>query len=186
MSNPVTLAELKRHVNISHLNLDHDTYLTSCLATALAEAETFTNRKFITETVTRYFHGWPASNEIVLPYGELQSVTSVHYKDLDGDWTEFTSGYFTVQTEDEPGRIVLEDGESWPTTTLHPSLPVRVIYVCGYGDAADVPAPIKAAIQLSAADLFEQRETIVVGVTFHRLKTFESLLWPYMLKGSFV
>lgn len=187
MSNPVTLAEVKRHLNIGNTNNDHDVYISFCLSVALAEAEKFTNRKFITETVTKYFDKWPSGDALALPYGNLQSVTSVSYKDTDGAWTVFSSGDYTVQIEEEPGKVVLEYGETWPTITLHPNKPIKVIYVCGYGATGDdVPAPIRAAIQVAAADLFEQRENFVIGVAHTQLKIFQSLLWPYKLVGGFI
>jgi uncharacterized phiE125 gp8 family phage protein len=83
---PVSLADAKRHLNIAASNTDHDLYIANLLAAARAQVEAHTSRKLLTQTVTRYFDGWPDGDELVLPYGNLASVTSVHYKGTDGNW----------------------------------------------------------------------------------------------------
>jgi uncharacterized phiE125 gp8 family phage protein len=184
---PVSLADAKRHLNIAASNTDHDVYIAGLITAARAQVEAYTNRKLLTQTVTRYFDGFPDGNELVLPYGNLASVTSVHYKGTDGNWTEFTSTYWTAQTEDEPGKVVLKYNQSWPTATLHPSKPVRVIYSCGYGATfGAVPASIRHAIKLIVSDLFEQREPYIAGVSYKPLPTVRALLSQYYLPGGFV
>ena len=76
--------------------------------------------------------------------------------------------------------MVLAYGESWPSETLYPTNAIEIIYSCGYGAyAGNVPEPIKQAIMLKLSDLFEQRESIVIGTISSQLKVIEALLWPY-------
>lgn len=177
---PVSLADAKRHLQIPSSNTAHDVYVAQLITAARERAEKFCNRKLMTQTVTDYFDDWPDGDALELRYGGLDSVTSIHYKDTDGDWNEWASSYYTVETADDPGRVVLNYGESWPTTTLHPSKPIRVIYSCGYGSSfGSVPAGIRQAIQIMVSDWFEQREPFIAGVSFKQLNTVEALLWPY-------
>ena len=183
---PVCLDDAKRHLNIAQTNTDHNLYLAQCLASARAFAETFTNRKLLTQTVTRYFDGWPSGEALVLPYGNLQSVTSVKYTDTVASQSTFSSADYHVETQDEPGRIVLKDGKSWPTDTLKTSKPIEVIYVCGYGEMpGDVPYPIRAGILINMAGMFEQREPHLVGISHKVLMNDKALLWPYKIHGGF-
>ena len=183
---PVCLDDAKRHLNIGLSNTDHNLVLAHYLASARSFAETFTNRKLLTQTVTRYFDNWPSGDAFVLPYGNLQSVTSVKYTDTAANQSTFSSDDYWVETDDEPGRIVLKDGKSWPTTTLKTSKPIEVIYVCGYGDMpGDVPYPIRAGILINMAGMFEQREPHIVGAPFKSLPNDRALLSPYKLYGGF-
>jgi len=102
--------------------------------------------------------------------------------DTDGDQTTWDSDEYIVDTDEEPGRVVLGYDESWPSETLYPTNAIEIIYTCGYGAyAGNVPESIKAAIKVYLSDLFENRESIVVGPGFSSitLKTIPALLWPY-------
>ena len=183
---PVTLNDAKRHLNIGLANTDHNLKIAECITAARERVEAMTNRKMLTQTVTYYWDEWPSGDALVLPYGKLQSVTSISYKDTDGDWNTWSSTNYVVQTDGEPGKVVLDYGKSWPTTTLHPSKPIRVIYSCGYGTlAGSVPYQLKSAILLLTADLFEQRETEVFGVTHTKLNTIGALVANYRIYGGF-
>ena len=178
---PVSLQEAKEHLRISSSNTDHDFDIALKLTAARQWVEKFLHRKLMTQTVTKYFHDWPADKDhIVIPYGNLQSVASIKYKDTDGDQTTWTSSEYIVDTDEEPGRVTLAYGEHWPTTTLYPTNAIEIIYSCGYGAyAGNVPEPIKQAIMLKLSDLYEQRESVVIGTISSELKVAQALLWPY-------
>jgi len=179
---PVNLHEAKDHMRVDTDNTDHDSDITFCLTAARQWVERFLNRRLMTQTVTKYWQDWPDKDYIIMPYGNLQSVTSIKYKDTDGTQSTWSSSYYIVDTDEEPGRVVLAYGESWPTTTLYPTNPIEIIYSCGYGAyAGNVPEPIRQAIKIYAADLFENRESIVIGASTAKLRTIEALLWPYKL-----
>jgi len=116
----------------------------------------------------------------VLPYGSLQSVTEITYKNTDGDSNTFSTDDYIVESDTDPGRVVLAYGESWPSITLYPSNPIRIEFVCGYGDArTDVPESIRNAAKLIVADMFEHREPTVTGTVVQKLPTVENLLTKY-------
>lgn len=179
---PVSLQEAKKHLRIDTDNTDHDIDIAFQLTAARQWVEKYTGRKMMTQTVTKYWHDWPSGDYFVIPYGNLQSVTSVKYKDTDGDQTTWDTDDYIVDTDEEPGRVVLAYGESWPTTTLYPTNAIEIIFSCGYGAyAGHVPEPIKHAIKIYLADLFENRESIIVGTSTNKLRNIEALLWPYKL-----
>jgi len=128
----LTLDEAKDHLRITHS--DEDPYIQALVFSAQAYAEQFLRRKLITQTWNVFLNNWPGGDVIALPFGQLQSVTHVKYTDTDGDQSTFSSADYIVDTDSDPGRIVLGYGETWPTATLYPSNPIEIQFVCGYGD----------------------------------------------------
>lgn len=127
---PVSLAEAKANLNISHSNDDDLIY--SLIAAATLEAEQFLRRKLVSQTWKIYLDEFPATDYIKLPFGQLRSVTAIKYTDSDGDETTWSSDDYIVDTVSEPGRIVLGYGKNWPTSDLYPSNPIEIEFVCGF------------------------------------------------------
>lgn len=173
---PVSLAEAKEHLRVLHS--DEDAYITSLITTARIWAENFQRRRFLTTAETWYFDGWPSGNYITLPYPPLQSVTGVYYTNTSDVESTFATDNYDVDTNSEPGRIMLKYNKSWPTATLRPMNPIRVPFETGYGDVSnDVPMDVRNAILILVGDLYEHRETVIMGTTVSHLKTVENLLW---------
>ncbi len=142
-----------------------DDYLTLCIANATEWVEAYVNRSLITQTWLIYLPGWPCgrTDRIILPRSPLQSITSIVYKDSDGDDNTWDSDEYIVETRGNTAAIVLADGFSFPSASLYPSLPITITAVMGYGDAAsDVPENIKQGCKIVAADYFELREEIML------------------------
>jgi uncharacterized phiE125 gp8 family phage protein len=160
---PVTLAELKQHLRVD--GSDDDEYIEGLLYTARKHIEDITGRALLTQTHNYCLQAWPDKDSIIIPYGKLQSVTSVKWKDTAGTETTLVSGtdYLVETNGDQYGRLVLPYGVSWPTDTLYPSNPITIRFVCGWTTAAAVPWNIKAMIKLFAADLYEMRGEPIVG-----------------------
>jgi uncharacterized phiE125 gp8 family phage protein len=179
---PVSQAEAKAHLRIPELETGFDDYIDLLISVATAQAESFTGRRFVTQTWYGYLDNWPAGDRFELPFGRLQSVTSIKYQDSDEDEQTFSSSLYLVNTDSDPGFVCLAYQQDWPSATLSPSRPITVEFVCGYGLAAAVPENIKHAIKTRIADLFMNRENKVIGggiTVTTDLKVFESLLWPY-------
>jgi uncharacterized phiE125 gp8 family phage protein len=54
-------------------------------------------------------------------------------------------------------------GKWWPATACYNYGAVQVTFVAGYGNAAAVPADLKAAIKLLVGHLYENREAVTLG-----------------------
>jgi len=163
-----------------------DDWLTRGIATCRIQAEQETGRRFITQTLTYYLDAWPDERYIKVPYPTLQSAVVTYRLTDDTDYDE-TLSTADVDIVSEPGRIVLQPNESWPSGTLYTDKPIKITFVCGYGDAAsDVPANIKSAILLKLADLFENRGEVVIGVSVGRIEgAVDSLLRQYRIWDEF-
>jgi len=182
---PVTIGEAKSHLNIDLDNTDDDEDIKSNISTATQTAEQFLHRRLITQTWYLYLQGWPDCDRMTMPLGKLQSVTSIKYKDSDGDESTFSSDDYIVNTDSDPGEIVLGYGKSWPSTTFYPSNPVTIEFICGYGtDGEDVEDNILHAIKLTISDLYENRETVVItgySAQLIELPTVRNLLIPFKI-----
>ncbi|KKM90426.1 hypothetical protein LCGC14_1238730 [marine sediment metagenome] len=141
-----------------------DTLLTNLIKAARFYCEDFQKRAYITQTWELWLDRFPRVDFIEIPLPMLQSITSVKYFDVDDTEAPFSSGSYFVDTKSEPGRVALNFGEQWPTTTLRPANGVVVRFVAGYGDAAsNVPESIRQAILLTLGNWYENREAVVSG-----------------------
>jgi uncharacterized phiE125 gp8 family phage protein len=189
---PVTLTEVKLHLRLATTAAgaaaytDEDDLLNRLITVARTQAEQETGRAFITQTKTYYLDKWPDETFIRLPYPTLQSATVTYRLEDDDDYDETLS---TVDTDivSEPGRVVLQPNESWPSGTLYTDRPIKIVFVCGYGDDADdVPENIKSAMLLKISDLYENRGEVVMGVTVGRITdAVDSLLRQYRVFSEF-
>lgn len=159
-----------------------DDNLTDLITEAREAVENITRRALLTQTWYYYLDEFPCDDFIKIPLGNLQSVTSIKYKDSDGTETTMTvTTDYLVETNGEGfGRIVLPDSVSWPSDSLYPSNPITIEFVCGWTAAASVPKNIKRAVKLSAEDSYyhgDRRDVLEPAI--------KNLLNNYRLWGEF-
>lgn len=142
-----------------------DDLLTDIIAAAREHVEDITRRALLTQTWDYYLDEWPRADYIKLPFGNLATVTSISWKDTDGTETTLTvTTDYLVETNGEGcGRIVLPYGESWPSGSLYPSNPIKIRFVAGWTTAAGIPSKIRTAIKLVCADMYSNREGLVLA-----------------------
>lgn len=88
---------------------------------------------------------------IRLPRAPVQSVTSVKFTDADGDESTISSTLYSEDLQNEPCRIFLKNGVSWGVSSLQAVAAVKIEFVCGWEEAADVPVKIRNWIAQCAA-----------------------------------
>ena len=156
-----------------------DDLLTAIIQAAREHIEDITRRALLTQTWYYYLDGFPSDKDyIVLPFGNLQTISSVKYKDTDGTETTLVENTdYIVETNGEGcGRLVLPYGISWPSVSLYPSNPITIEFVCGWTAAASIPKKIKQAILMICSDLYADRGEKVIGQTVVESKTADRLL----------
>lgn len=154
---PITIDEAKLHLRVDHDS--EDTIIDRLITVARRHVELYQRRALITQTWQIWLDEWPQDGAKRLPRPPLQSVTSAKYYGTDD--TEYTFDEYSVDTDSEPGRVYLNYGESWPSTTLRPAHAIVIEYVAGYGDADDVPRNVVQAMLLLIGHLYENREAIM-------------------------
>ena len=178
---PVTLAEAKIQLHMDSDVTTEDALVTSIIVAARQYVESFTGRALVTQTWYAYLDEFPCDDFVELPFGELQSVTSVKTKDYQGDETTLTvTTQYLVDSESEPGRIVLPYSVSWPSLDPYPFNPITIEFICGYGGASAVPDSLKHAIKLMVGDLYKNRETRLDKQQYDN-DAAVNLMYPYRL-----
>jgi uncharacterized phiE125 gp8 family phage protein len=150
---PVTVAEMKDWARVD--GNDDDRLLSELLTAATKAAELYTQRALLTQTWNVTYDQFEAMFRV--PLGQLQSIPSITYVDLNGDTQTVTSTIYRVDTTTEPGRITESQNQSWPTADCVTNA-VTVQFTAGYGTEADVPQDIKHAIMAGASARYNCRE----------------------------
>lgn len=164
-SEPLTLAEAKKQVELATQDTAHDEHLLRLITAAREYAEEFTGRAIVTQTWDLFLDAWPVRDiykTVWLPKPPLQSVTFVKYYDSDGVQQTWQSSNYAVRTSREPGGVSLAYGVQWPSSRYQPDA-INVRYVAGYGSRTAVPQSLKAAMLLLVGHWFQFREEAVSG-----------------------
>ena len=150
----VTAEDVREHSRIdSH---EEDPVLTTLTTAAQSAAEEYCWSKFITQTFDQYFDSF--ADMLVLQFPPAGTVAYVHYIDTDGVEQTLSTDVWEQGEVDGVGVVRRKFNQSWPTDVrAHPDS-VIVRFTCGYGDASNVPQPIKQAIEIHAAHYYEFRE----------------------------
>lgn len=174
-SEPVTLTQAKKQLEISASQTDHDDQITLLIQAAREQWEHDTDSCCLTQT-------WEATteelgdDEIYLPKRPVQSISYVKYYDANDIQQTLSTSYYDL---DAPGRAVrLKTLQVWPTVYDRWDA-VTVRYVCGYTSAALVPAIHKQAILLLVGHYFENRD-MVMGEALQSMPAYEALVRRFM------
>lgn len=138
----VTLAEMKAHLRVDHN--EEDALITEQALAATATAEKWTQRLLVRRAATLRLPGLPAGFcGIELPGGVVASVESVT--------VEGAPVTGAVAYGESPALLV--PAADWPVVTAD-GYPVVISYTVGF---STVPADLKTAVKMIAADLYEHR-----------------------------
>lgn len=164
---PVTLAEAKAHLRVD--GNDEDALINQLIAVArqaLDGRDGLLGRALIQQVWKLTHDRFPRAIEIPLP--PLISVDGITYLDADAMTQTIDLGTVTVEGIGDAAPAILRpvSGTTWPETYDHPEA-IAITFKAGYGTAAaNVPAPIKQAMLLDIAHMFENREAVTIGSGF--------------------
>lgn len=144
---PVILAEAKAWLRLDHA--EEDDLISALIRTARIRCEQITGRAMITQSVQQTSSRDQRTGIIDLALGPVQSVQLVAKVSQDG-----------IETIVDPLDYVADLDNRRLLVGVFGSIDnFRLEYTAGYGDlAAKVPAPLKTAILLQVAWLFEHRD----------------------------
>lgn len=156
---PVTLADMKVHLRVTHD--DDDAYIEALIGAARAVCEQKSGLCLITQTIDIVADEWPDDDDQTLPVHPIQSVTWLKYYDSANVQQTLSASVYHVTTYGPAARIALAYGQVWPVHYCRPDA-VTLRVVAGYGASGDaVPLAIRQWIMLHAAALYEQREAVI-------------------------
>jgi uncharacterized phiE125 gp8 family phage protein len=156
---PVTLEEMKDHLRVDHD--DEDVVIQNYITAARQKLEGrngLLGRCLISQKWRMTFDRF--TREIELPFPPVQSVDRISYLGLSGDEVVMNPvDYRLSGLGDIDGtKIRYRHAYGWPETYEGDSAFIE--FTAGYGDGpADVPEPIRQAIKVYAAHLYENRES---------------------------
>jgi uncharacterized phiE125 gp8 family phage protein len=165
------------------LNSDHDTLIPFLVKSAREYVENYTGRALLERTYEDRRARFPASRVINLENPPLRDVESVQYV-LDGQTLTLSEDCYTVDEFSTPGRIVLKDSQTWPSTDCVPNA-VIITYTAGYDNNEEseerlkIPQTLLLGIKFLVGHWFANREPESPFALTPVPKTFDSSIFPW-------
>ncbi|KAA3504368.1 hypothetical protein DXM27_03780 [Rhizobium rhizogenes] len=147
-SEPVSLVEAKRHLNVFHE--DDDTLIEAIVASAVDHVEKYTATAVAMQTIEAKCDSFADFAHV--PAAPLTSV-AIAYVDTDGASQTIASADYELRADGLQVSIMPAYGKQWPAKRLGS----RIIVTAQAGYEETSPA-IKHAILLWVADAYERRE----------------------------
>lgn len=156
---PLTLSEVKKHLEIDPLYVDDDDYLTLLISAVAEYFECFTNRTLINTTFRTYRDRFAdACSCFVLRKAVIDpSTVEINYK-KDSVLTPVPpTDYYVTDESSYPG-IYLFEGKSWPSDADRVVQAIQIDFVAGFGpDETSIPPKLKIALLNHIAALYTNR-----------------------------
>lgn len=194
---PISLEDARLHLRIdadgNSPPAHPDDALISWLITAGRElAEAYTGRTIAPRTMEQALDYFPCRDEILIETLPVRSVTSITYRDSNGDVQALSEADYVLDDFKPDQTWLLPAFETdWPVTQSVVNA-VRIRFEAGYDGHSEtipdkvLPGSIKAAILLMLGHYYENREDVIVGTSAVELPMGSKyLLNPFRLNVGF-
>jgi len=158
---PVTFQELKEWLKVDEDETGEDLTIRTLNTAARQRIESETRRALVRGSFDQVQDDAPCGDALELDRSPLVSVSSIRgFSNTDltdtGGTTLSSTGYY-VDTANEPGRVVLVSGGTWPIVTRNANGFITR-FTAGYSTGSTgVPEPLKMAVKALAAYWYERR-----------------------------
>lgn len=160
--NVLTLADVKRHLRVTH-NLE-DSLITTIRNAAIRWVEQYCNTSL--GRIEAYGHMSHFKTDF-FPVGPVASIEKVEFEtDNSGTLSTLNGSKYHKDIKTEPARIAFSDV---PAPYEYALMPVKVTFTYGH-DSASIPPNITAAVLLVCGHLYENRQEEITGTITTRLK----------------
>lgn len=174
VTEPVTIYEARRQVNLSQTDTAHDAKLASLIESARQQFEHDTGTYLIKRTMAVTLS---CLHEMQFPHKPVTAITSISYYDAGNASQTLSSSVYQLDT----GRSQLRLGYSqdWPTMIDRWDA-ATITYVLGsHDDSTTVPAYAKSAMLLLIANEFEAPDMMGPAYTQTQV-SYERLVAKFM------
>lgn len=172
-SEPVTLTEAKLHLRVD-ISTDDD-LITRAIEAAREYVEGYLERVVTSATITAKYD---ALGAMELPINGALSVTSVKYLDSDSVEQTASSALYLLDNFSTPNAVLLKNNQDWPSVIAQKNA-VEIVYTAGYaGSPPDWPSRVQNAILLLVGDMYENRESAIIGTIVAKNEAVDRLLFP--------
>ncbi|MCH2548121.1 MAG: phage head-tail connector protein [Alphaproteobacteria bacterium] len=141
---PLSLAEAKLFLRVD--GSAEDGLIMDMMVAVREAAEDYLHKSLVTQNWTMALEGY-APSRVVLPKGPVQSISEVRTRDRNGNEAVVDASLYHLS--DVENAIHFESA-----IIAHE---VKVTYVCGYGDAQDVPYAVRQGMLAHLVALYEDR-----------------------------
>jgi len=178
----VSTSDLKEHLKITFS--DDDNYIDALESAAVGMVEQYTNR-FLLQTQLYQYGNKFSDLEILFKSPAMPNAVAtpvaLEYKN-GGSWASVTSTDYEYVNAIQPARLYA--GENWSSPTTDDIFQAwRFTYFVGYASASDIPSALIQAIKITVADMYENRQSVIVGKIASEIpKTAEYLMNPYKIQ----
>ncbi len=152
---PVTLADAKAHLRISHA--DDDQLIGTLISSARRVVETRTGLCLIRQMWMQFRDAWPEDGVVSLPLWPIISVEELAVFGEDDQKAVIEPSHYVVDVVSRPARLMLRGSRIWQ----RPGRAVNGIAVsveAGFGPSgASVPEPLRLAMLQLVAHWYENR-----------------------------
>lgn len=155
-SEPISLTEAKLYLRVD--TTADDALITALITAARETVERYTSRALVTQTITQVLDCFPGFG-FRLAVHPVASITSISYKDANGDTQTLASSIYMLDNYEMPNAVVLKANQQFPSTYDETNA-VTVVYVAGES-AGNVPKAILQAMYLTISDFYENRTDYV-------------------------
>jgi uncharacterized phiE125 gp8 family phage protein len=150
---PVTLADMKLHLRVTHTS--EDGLIGNLIKAAREEVEQATGLALISQGWRLYLDFWPESGVVHLQRTPVISLDEVTVFDTAGTPSSLSLSGFVLDRASRPARLALPDAVTAPSKELNG---IEINFTAGFGSTGnDVPDGLKRAIMILAAHWYEHR-----------------------------
>ncbi len=164
-------------------SLEEQSTISALVKAARYKVEDDTGLALLPQTWTQRLDRISAGRQITLGVGPVSSVTSITAYSPTDSSSVVSASVYRVDTASMPARVVLRDGQSWPSD-VRPQDSFEIVFVAGYATIDAVPAPLVLAMRLLVDHWFHYRG--VVGeagqVGGALAESYQALISPYKLR----
>ncbi len=155
---PVTLADAKTHLRITHAS--EDALIAGLVAAAREEVERQTGIALIDQDWRLALDDWPAANPVFLARHPVAQILSVTVYDADGAASLVPATDYQLDANSRPARLLFSK-QPQPGRCMNG---IEIDFRAGFGaSGADVPDLLKRAILILTAHWYEFRGTHGAG-----------------------
>jgi hypothetical protein len=139
------------------------------LVSARLWVERYTNRSLLPQTWLFSCQTWPL-DRIYLPRAPLIGLDFLNYTTINQQLLTVSPSTYEVNTNGDPGSIVLQFGQIWPPDPLSPSEPIQAQFQAGYpyvNGTASVDGTGTIVTDLDSPGLFNVQWTPNMWITLN-------------------
>lgn len=151
---PVTLAEVKAHLRLTHAS--EDEFLNGLVRAAREDVERATGLALIDQSWRLVLDAWPSQGCVLIARHPVREILSVTVFGAEGEASLIDPAGYQLDTLSRPARLHFETRPE-PLRVLNG---IEIDFSAGFGEAGtDVPDLLKRAILLLVAHWYEFRAT---------------------------